>query len=283
VTALDVGSSSGSALGELRKIPAFLRRDLLVLLSYRVAFVSDIVGLVGQILVFYFVGKMVSPSSLPTYGGSEVTYLEFAAVGVAIGVFLQVGFERVSTAIRGEQLMGTLESVMMTPTAPSTVQLGSVAFDLVYVPLRTAIFLGAVAAVFGLHFDASGIAPTVVVLLAFIPFVWGIGIATAGLVLTFRRGAGAAGVALIGIGLLSGAYFPLDLLPGWLQTVAEFNPMALAIDGMREALLGGTGWSGIGEILVRLVPLSAVSLVVGLAVFRVALRRERAQGTLGLY
>jgi ABC-2 type transport system permease protein len=283
VTALDVGSSSGSALGELRKIPAFLRRDLLVLLSYRVAFVSDIVGLLGQILVFYFVGKMVSPDSLPTYGGTEVTYLEFASIGIAIGVFLQIGFERVSTAIRGEQLMGTLESVLMTPTAPSTVQLGSVAFDLVYIPLRTAIFLAAVALAFGIHFDASGILPAIVVLLAFIPFVWGIGIASAGLILTFRRGAGAAGVALIGIGLLSGAYFPLDLLPGWLQAVAEFNPMALAIDGMREALLGGSGWSDVGGILVRLLPLSAVSLVVGLAVFRAALRRERAQGTLGLY
>jgi ABC-2 type transport system permease protein len=283
VTALDVGRSAGSPLAELRKLSAFLRRDLLVLLSYRVAFVSDIVGLLGQILVFYFIGKMIAPSSLPTYGGTDVTYLEFASVGIAIGVFLQVGFQRVSTAIRGEQLMGTLESVMMTPTAPSTVQLGSVAFDLIYVPLRTAIFLGAVAVVFGIHFDASGIAPAIVVLLAFIPFVWGIGIASAGMVLTFRRGAGAAGVALIGIGLLSGAYFPLDLLPGWLQAIADFNPMALAVNGMRESLLGGSGWSEVGGILARLVPLSAVSLVLGLFVFRAALRRERAQGTLGLY
>lgn len=284
MTSLDLGSHrSGTLLVELRKLPAFLRRDLLVLLSYRVAFVSDIVGLVGQVLVFYFVGKMVSPSALPTYGGTEVTYLEFAAVGIAIGVFMQVGLERVGTAIRGEQLMGTLESVLMTPTAPSTVQLGSVVFDLIYVPIRTVIFLGAVAVVFGLHFDASGILPATVILLAFMPFVWGLGIMSAGLVLTFRRGSGAIGLAVIGIGLLSGAYFPLDLLPGWLQSVAAFNPMALAINGMRDALLGGTGWSDVGPTLLTLLPLAVASLAVGLVVFRTALRRERAQGTLGLY
>ena len=67
---------------------------------------------------------MIDPDVLPTYGGSEVTYSEFAAVGIAVGVFIQFGLNRVSAAMRGEQLMGTLESVLVTPTAPATIQLG---------------------------------------------------------------------------------------------------------------------------------------------------------------
>ena len=55
---------------------------------------------------------MVDQSVLPTYGGSEVSYLEFAAVGIALGVFIAFALDRVATAIRGEQLMGTLESVL---------------------------------------------------------------------------------------------------------------------------------------------------------------------------
>ena len=62
-----------------------------------------------------------------------------------LSVFLHVGLVRVGTAVRGEQLMGTLESVLMTPTATGTIQLGSVVFDLIYVPLRTALFLVAIA------------------------------------------------------------------------------------------------------------------------------------------
>ena len=109
-----------------------------------------------------------------------MSYLEFAAVGIAVGVFIQFGLDRVSAAMRGEQLMGTLESVLVTPTAPTTIQLGSVAFDLVYIPLRTAIFLAAVTVAFGLHFSAAGLLPALLVLLAFMPFVWGLGVADGG-------------------------------------------------------------------------------------------------------
>ena len=269
--------------GEIRKLPAFVRRDFLVAWSYRLSFVSDLVGLVGQVIVFYFIGKLVDPSRLPTFGGSSVTYLEFAAVGIALGVFIQFGLDRVSAAMRGEQLMGTLESVLMTPTAPATIQLGSVAFDLVYIPLRTAIFLGSVTLAFGLHFDAGGILPALALLLAFIPFVWGLGVLTAALLLTFRRGSGLIAMGTIVVGLLSGVYFPLSLLPGWLEGIAEGNPVAQAINGMREALLGGATFGDIASNLALVVPCAAASLAVGIGAFRLAVRRERRRGTLGLY
>jgi ABC-2 type transport system permease protein len=269
--------------GELRKLPAFVRRDFLVAWSYRMSFVSDLVGLVGQVIVFYFIGQLVDSSRLPTFGGTSVTYLEFAAVGIALGVFIQFGLDRVSAAMRGEQLMGTLESVLMTPTAPSTIQLGSVAFDLIYIPLRTAAFLGAVTLAFGLHFQAGGIAPALLLLVAFIPFVWGLGVLTAALLLTFRRGGSLVGLGAVVVGLLSGVYFPLSLLPGWLHGIANANPVAQAINGMREALLGGASLADLASNFALVVPFSAASLLIGLGVFRLAVRREQRRGTLGLY
>jgi ABC-2 type transport system permease protein len=276
-------SRLGLALAELRKLPAFIRRDFLVAWSYRMVFVSDFVHLGGQVLLFYFVGQMIDQSKLPTYAGTEVTYLEFAAVGIALAVFIQLGLDRVASALRGEQLMGTLESLLVTPTAPSTIQLGSVAFELVYIPLRTAIFLLAVAFAFGLHFELSGLVPALALLVVFIPFVWGLGVASAALIMTVRRGSGLVGMGVVGLGLVSGIYFPLDLLPNWLATLAAFNPLAIAIQGMREALLGGMGWSEIGRDILVLAPMSAASLALGFAAFRLAIRRERQLGTLGLY
>ena len=49
----------GVLRGELAKLPAFVRRDFLVAWSYRASFVSDIVGLVGQVLVFAFISQMI--------------------------------------------------------------------------------------------------------------------------------------------------------------------------------------------------------------------------------
>jgi ABC-2 type transport system permease protein len=273
----------GLMRGEWAKLRAFVRRDFLVAWSYRMSFFSDLLSLVSMTVVFYFVGMLVDESKLPTYDGTRVTYIEFAVVGIALGLFMQLGLDRVARAVRNEQLMGTLESLLLTPTSSSTVQAGSVAFDLIYVPLRTAVFLLAIALAFGLHLELSGLLPAIALLIAFIPFVWGIGVASAATILTFRRGGGLIATAVLGLALLSGVYFPIDLLPGWLVGLAELNPVAIAIDGMRQALLGGAGWDGVLPSVAVLAPVALASLLLGQAAFRAALRRERRLGTLGLY
>ena len=280
--AVNAGRVDG-LVGELAKLPAFLRRDLLVAWSYRVAFVGDLFNLAAQTLTFYFVGQMVDPSKLPVYGGTQATYLEFVAIGIGVSAFLLFGLGRVAQAVRGEQLMGTLESILMTPTASPTVQIGSVFFDLIYIPIRTALFLFVVAVAFGLNFHAEGIVPAALVLLVFIPFVWGLGVLVAALTLTFKRGMGAVGLGALALGIFSGAYFPLSLMPHWLASVAADNPIARAMDAIRTALLSDAGWAGIASDLALLAPLSALSLAIGLFAFKLALRRERRLGTLGLY
>ena len=80
-------------------------------------------------------------------------------------------------------------------TIASVILLGSVIYDLLYVPLRTVVFLVIVSIWFNISFAASGYVPALVILMAFIPFVWGIGSIAAACVLTFRRGSGVLGLA----------------------------------------------------------------------------------------
>ena len=270
-------------LEETAKLPAFARRDFLVAWSYRFAFFTDALALFLQALLFYFVGLLVDESKLPEYGGSPVSYMEFVAIGIALAAFVQIGLGRVSAAMRREQMIGTLESILVTPTSPSTIQLGSVVYDLIYVPLRTAIFLVLVAVGFGLDFNLGGILPAMLVVLFFIPFVWGLGLISAAGTLTFRGGSTGVGFGITLMTLGSGAYFPLELLPDWVETVAKVNPMAIAINGMREPLLGTVDWAETLGHLIVLAPMSAVSLALGIFAFRLGLKRERRLGTLGLY
>ena len=174
-------------LAEFAKLPAFLRRDLLTALSYRFGFVTGWIALGLQAVLFYFVGELVDPGALPSYGGHDVTYLEFAIIGIALGGFTALALGRISAGIRNEQLMGTLESLLVTPTSPNTIQIGTVLYDLVYVPVRTALFLVFTTLVFGLDLRAAGLPPALLVLMAFIPFVWGLGVANAGTSTRARR------------------------------------------------------------------------------------------------
>jgi ABC-2 type transport system permease protein len=270
-------------LRELAKIPAFVRRDLLVTMSYRGAFVMDVLNLATQAVMFWFIGKMVDPATLPTYGGARASYMEFVAIGMVLSLVIALLLQRVAMAVRQEQMIGTLESLLVTPTATTTVQVGSVAFDLLFVPVRAAIFLILIALGFGLHLDAGGVLPALLVMLAFVPFIWGLGLLSAAAMLTFRRGGGTVIVGATVLGLLSGAYFPLDLLPGWLQAVASVNPVAIAIDGVRQALLSGDGWASLHPDVLLLVPMAAMSLAAGVVAFRLGLAREHRNGTVGLY
>ena len=274
---------TAAVLAEVAKLPAFVRRDVKVALSYRVAFASDLLGIAAQIVVFYFIAKLVEPSKLPTFGGTEVSYLEFVTTGIVLNLALGVLLYRVAGAIRQEQLQGTLESLLATPTATATVQIGSVASTLLMVPLRAMLMMGAIAIVFGLHFDPGGIVPAALIVAALVPFAWGLGLATGAAIVTFRRGTGLLGAGTTLLGLASGAVFPLALLPAWLAAVAEWNPLAIAIDGVRDALLGGAGWSDALADIAVLLPLSALTLAFGVYLFKLALDRERRLGTLGMY
>jgi ABC-2 type transport system permease protein len=270
-------------VAEARKVSAFMRRDLLVLLSYRAAFVGDLIAIGIQAAIFGFVAQLVDPSRLPTYGGAQASYFEFVMIGVIIATISGMLLQRVATAMRQEQMVGTLEALLVTPTAATTVQAGSVAFDLVLIPVRLSALLLAVTLTFGLDFELSGVLPAVVLMAAFVPFVWGLGLVTAAAIVTFRRGGGVVGALMATLGLISGAFFPLALLPMWLQRLAEGNPVAIIMEGTREALIGGADWSAVASDVLILVPLAACALFAGIAAFRAALAREHRQGTLGLY
>jgi ABC-2 type transport system permease protein len=113
--------------------------------------------------------------------------------------------------------------------------------------------------------------------------VWGLGLIGGAAVLTFRGGIGAVGTGSTLLGLGSGAFFPVTLLPSWLQAISAWNPMALAITGLRAALIGGAGWGSLGPTLIKLLAISVPALIAGAVFFRLVLRRERRLGTIGLY
>lgn len=276
-------SRGADLLAEARKVVAFVRRDFLTAFSYRLPFITDWLSLLVQTLLFAYIGKLIPESALPTYGGQPVDYLEFVAVGITLTTFIAVGISRLASALRQEQVQGTLEVMLLTPTAWATIQIGSAFYDIVYVPIRTVVFLALTSVFFGAVYDTAGWGPSLLVLLCFIPCVWGLGIISAAAMLTYRRGSGGVGLLVTVATLGSGAYVPMDLLPGWVQELARINPIAIAVQALRDTLLGGATYADIWPAVIRLIPMAVGSLVLGAFAFRAAVQRERRKGTLGLY
>jgi ABC-2 type transport system permease protein len=109
-------------------------------------------------------------------------------------------------------------------------------------------------------------------------FGWSIGLAVSAMILRFGLGAEElAWAAIFLLAPVSGVYYPIAVLPGWLQAVAGALPSAHAFEGMRAVLLQGTFlwshfWTGLA--------LDAVYLVVGVVIFRWAINHARVHGRL---
>jgi ABC-2 type transport system permease protein len=120
----------------------------------------------------------------------------------------------------------------------------------------------------------------IVLVVASIPFI-GIGMMTAVLPLISPEKGTQLGFIAQGILLVvSGVYYPVTVLPEWMQWLAKISPATYALDGLRDAIIEGDGISAMGDELWPLVVIGIVSIPLGLEVFRRGERYAKRHGKL---
>src|SRR5207247_5230845 len=128
-------------------------------------------------------------------------------------------------------------------------RLGSVLYAMLYGLIHTAVIL-VVLILFFPQLDFTGANPLTVVafmLLGSFSFV-GIGMIAAILPLLYvERGAQMTFVLQSCLLLVSGVYYSIDILPGWMQVLSHLSPATYVLAGVRKGLSGGaTGLARVG-------------------------------------
>jgi ABC-2 type transport system permease protein len=144
--------------------------------------------------------------------------------------------------------------------------------------LVTALVLGTIAHLlyaFNLLAIGPALIPYLVVLLL---FGWAVGMCTMGLILRYGQAAEALiwGVPFL-LQPVSAVFYPVDVLPRWLQGIAWLLPSTYAFEGMRSAL--DSGRIDLVDLAFALV-LNLVYLAAGAAFFGWMLRQVREKGYL---
>jgi ABC-2 type transport system permease protein len=111
-----------------------------------------------------------------------------------------------------------------------------------------------------------------------IAFGWALGLALAGMVLRWGLGAESlAWIAVFALAPISGVYYPISTLPGWLQPLAWAMPSAHVFEGMRSVLIDGVvRW----DLMLTATLLDVFYLVAGVGVFLYCFRQARHRGLL---
>jgi ABC-2 type transport system permease protein len=267
----------------IRKPWAFFRKDFISSASYRMAFVGQILGVLVVSTSFFFLSELFAPlrsTHLAPYGGD---YFSFVLIGVAFSSYLQVSLQGFSTSVREAQTLGTLEALLVTQTEIPTIILSSSIFSFAMTSLRVLFFLLAGVLVFGTRLDHGGLAAAAVVLMLTVVAFSSLGILSASFVMVFKRGDPVCWFFMNLSWLLGGVYYPITILPEWLQKLSYALPITYALEGMRLALLRG---KGIVELLPTILPLAIFCLVMvpaSLLVFQRAVTISKRDGSLTQY
>ncbi len=264
----------------LRKLWAFLLRDLQAQVSYRLAFLLQLSGMLFTVLALYFVAKMVDPG---TKGLDGIPPFEWMLVGLAFQFYFSTALYSFSAKIRSEQMLGTLEAMLVSPTPTSVVIFSSAAWDFVYGGLRVALYLGAAVFLFGVRLHANNLLGLGLGIVLTLLSSAGLGILSASFILYFKRG-DPVNFLLSGLTTFFGSVlFPVEQLPEWIRPVSDYLPITWSLRVVRGALLAGETFSDLEQELLRLAVLTAILLPTGLVCSRFAIRRAKREGTLVQY
>src|SRR5918912_1344958 len=158
-------------------------------------------------------------------------------VGVLLWGFLSVLFNEIANSITYERWEGTLEYTFMAPVSRLVHLLGVSLFVVFYSIVRMFVVMVGVWLLIGLDLGGANLAGIAVVLavssLAFI----GLGLMAAVLpVISPERGAEATNIFQGILLLVSGVYYPVAVLPRWLQPLAYVSPATYALTACRKLI-----------------------------------------------
>lgn len=251
-----------------------------------------------------FLGMLFWPIILPaTYvlqaqgysGGSAAASAAFAArtgtfqvagflfLGWAAYMWISVVLWGPGTALRKEQVRGTLEAVFMTPVSRLVIVFGPAVSQLIWAVWMFAIVGAALAVFYGVAFTPASILRAAGVILVAVPALYGIGALFASVVLRFGEVSAMVQTVRGVFTVFCGMTFPIVILPEWARAVALSLPPTYLIGDLRRVLLTG---ASLAELVPDLALLAAIGLALcGAAViaFRQTERFARRGGSLAQY
>jgi ABC-2 type transport system permease protein len=263
---------------ELIGLAGVFERNVYLVKRYIWWDIAFFVWTVANTLTIVFIGEGVEA----TGGNVDVERLTTTLlVGAVVWAYLGVIFEILTETVAWERWEGTIEYTFMAPLSRPVHLFGMGLFAIVYGIVRAILLFGVVALFFSLDLShANFLAALVLLLVASFSFI-GIGMMTAVLPLISPEKGTQLGFMAQGILLVvSGVYYPVDVLPEWMQFFSKISPATYALDGLRDAILDGDGLTAMGDELWPLVVIGIVSIPLGLWVFRRGERYAKQHGKL---
>jgi ABC-2 type transport system permease protein len=254
---------------------AVLRRDLHVYLSYRTRLISQVLTALFSLTLFYYVSRLVHVTGF----GSHNAYFGFVVVGISLISVLYSSFS-IPELVRQELIAGTFDRLLLSPFGAIRSVIAMSLFPMAFALLISTLTLTLGCVIFGLQLHWATVALAVpvmfLVLGSFLPF----GILFASLTVVIKQGNVGTSWVIALLSIVGGLYFPVSLLPGWLQTIARLQPFTAATDLLRHLLVNSSLGESPQTALLKLIGFAVVLLPGSILVLSRAIRFGQRRGTI---
>jgi len=258
-------------LKEFKASYAFIEREVNIIKQY---IEWEMVFLVYDIVNTLTIGLI----GLESHNNSKVLYL---VMGAVLWGYLSLLFNQISQSISWERWEGTIEYTFMAPIHRITHLMGTCFSAIIYGLIRTMVIVLFVALFFKIDLSKANLISAFVILaLSGLSFI-GLGLMAAVLpLLSPEKGAQAAHIIQALILLVSGVYYDVSVLPGWVQVFSYLSPATYTLQAMRKAVMEGAGLGDLQGSIILLLVTGLLTIPLGFMVFNMGENYVKRTGKL---
>jgi ABC-2 type transport system permease protein len=267
-------------------VTSFIIRDFRIWWTYKFWITLDISGNLLFVATYYLFSLITSPQQVQDAGYITGGYITFALIGIAFQQYVFFAVQSINQSVSEEQVNGTMESVLSSATDFKVFLLGETCFFFIicsaflFISFFTGHLLGAIFSV-----NLASVLSAVLLSALLIASHMTIGVLSAGVIMKTKQGNPLTWVFSWMTQLVSGVFYPLKLLPWYLEWIGKIFPLAYSLDGIRLCLQGGQ--SLVSPVVLRdtisLLIFIIIATPIALYVFRTGYDAARKDGSLGQY
>jgi ABC-2 type transport system permease protein len=229
---------------------------------------------VGELAENVNPAAVIRPYSVKTenIAGGTVSYFDFMAPGLMVMVVIMSVLTGMPRAIAYERDVGTLNGFLVAPISRLSIISGKALARIIRGLLQGLIVLFLAIVLFGVTIRGSILSVFFLLFLGVFSFI-GLSI----VLTSIAEDEETAGMIMMTLTLpmlfLSGMFFPVSMMPGFMQTIAYCLPFVYLVDALRKVMIFGVGLGAVALNIFLLLGFGVVMLAIAVPVFRKAMSR----------
>ena len=199
-------------------------------------------------------------------------YFEFVAPGIMAMIVMTAVLTGLAASIAREKEQGTLDGILISPINRLAIVLGKALSQSIRGLIQGAIVLLLAFLLFGVTVHGNILLVALLLVLGIFSFV-GLGILVSAIATEQETATQLLFMFQFPMLFLSGVFFPIALMPNFMQKIAHVIPLTYAINAIRKVMVLGAGFTAVRTEFLILLIFGVVTLAISVPVFKRVITR----------